>query len=333
MSYSKLFKNRMGVRGNSYADRVLTVKTREFEQYFEDAINRELVTIDGVEQYAIFQDQNQNNNKDLSDDKYIVVKNESNLKTGSYVTWRDKIWMVFTEENKSTKSHKQGKVKASNHYIKWMNNGHVSGNGQGYPAFIQNQTLYTLGISTSGNHSWIVNAKMMMYLQDNSETRTLKIGQRIFIGGEVFQIMFRDYVSRNGLINFLLEQDFVNKERDDVENEIADFYTAQNEEQTDQEVIGTSKEVAINGLSNAKIGSLVKYEAKVFSNGTEIQEDITDWTIADTEQVATVTEQTPKYIVLRIENNFKKVGSTISIIGKTASGAIGSKTVNIISPY
>lgn len=332
MSYSNLFSKRMGVRGNSFSERQKQIKTREFERYFENALNREKVTVDGVEQYAVFQDQNQNNNKDLSDDKYIVVQKDSNLKTGSYVVWRNKTWMVFTEENKSIDSHKQGKVKASNQSIKWMNNGKISGDGNGYPAFIQNQTLYTLGVSTSGNHSWIVNAKMMMYLQDNPETRTLKIGQRIFIGGEVFQIMFRDYVSRGGLINFLLEQDFVNEERDDVENEIADYYTSIPDKE-DEDVVGNSKEVTISGLSNAKIGALVKYEAKVFSDGTEIQEEITDWTIADTEHVATVTEQTPKYIVLRIENNFQKVGSTISIIGKTADGVIGSKSVNIISPY
>lgn len=331
MGYS-LFRKRMGVRGNSFAERARNDKTREFERYFEDALNRELVTIDGVEQYAVFQDQNQNNNKDLSDDKYIVVKKDSNLKTGSYINWRDKMWMVFTEEHKSIASHKQAKIKGSNHNIKWMIGDKVSGDGKGYPAFIQNQTLYTLGISTSGNHSWIVNAKMMMYLQDNPDTRTLKIGQRIFIGGEVYQVMFRDYVSRSGLINFLLEQDFVNTDRDDVENEIADYYTATDNDDS-EEVTGTSKEVIINGLSNAKIGSLVKYEAKIFSDGIEVQEDITEWTIADTEHVATVTEQTPQYIVLRMENNFQKVGSTISVIGKTADGTIGSKSVNIISPY
>ncbi|MFJ8247295.1 hypothetical protein [Peribacillus asahii] len=331
MSYSNLFAKRIGIRGNSRAERNLTRKKRSFEKYFENALNRELVEIDGVEQYAVFQDQNQNNNKDLSDDKFLIVPLDSNLKTGSYVKWRDKLWMVFTEENKSIQSHKQAKVKASNHFIKWMNGKEIANSGKGYPAFIQNQTLYTLGVSTSGNNAWIVNAKMMMYLQDNPETRTLRIGQRIFIGGEVYQIMFRDYVSRNGLINFLLEQDFVNETRDDVVNEVADYYTATGEKE--QEVTGTSKEVIVSGLSNAKIGALVKYEAKVFSDGVEISEGISDWTIADVDHVTTVVEQTPQYIQIRIENNFQKVGSVISIIGKTTDGTIGSKSVNIISPY
>lgn len=333
MDYSSVFNRRIGVKGTSRIERNREAKKRSFERYFQNALNKELVVIDGVEQYAIFQDQNQNNNKDLSDDKYMIVESTTNAKVGSYVQWRDRMGMVFTEDEKSIPSHKQFKTKVSNHYIKWMTEDRkVSGDGQGYPAFIQNQTLYTLGVSTSGNNSWIVNAKMMMYLQDNPETRKLRIGQRIFIGGEVYQIMFRDYVSRNGLINFLLEQDFVNEQRDDVVNEIADFYTALDEKE-EQDVVGTSKEVTINGSANAKIGSLVKYEAKVFADGVEISEGIAEWTIADVDRVATLVEQTEEYVKIRIENNFQKVGSQISIIGKTAEGTIGSKTVNIISPY
>lgn len=331
-SYSDVYKLRVSMRGSNRIERNIMTKTKSFERYFENALNKDDVIIDGVEQYAVFTDQNQNNNKDLSDDKYVVVPLSSNMKTGSYIKWRDKMWMVFTEENKTIKSHKQGKVKSSNQYVKWMNEGSVIGNGQGYPAFIQNQTLYTLGVSTSGNHSWIVNAKMTVYLQDNPETRTLRIGQRIFIGGAVFQIMFRDYVSRSGLVNFLCEQDMVNPERDDTINEIADFHTKLEEDQ-DQDVTGIPKEVLISGLSNAKIGALLKYEAKVFSNGAELQEGISEWTIADVDQVATVVEQTSEYVTILIENNFQIVGSVISVIGKTSDGVIGSKSINIISPY
>lgn len=332
MSYSNLFDKRISRRGKSRYERTMDAKTKSFNRYFENAPNRDLVLIDGIEQYAIFQDQNQNNNKDLSDDKYMVVEKSSNAKVGSYIEWRGKMGMVFSAEEKTIPTHKQFKTKLSNHYIKWMHDGVVANDGTGYPAFIQNQTLYTLGISTSGNHSWIVNAKMMMYMQDNAETRTIKIGQRIFIGGAVYQIMFRDYVSRQGLIHFLMEEDFVNPEKDDVENEIADYYEVI-EEKDEQEVIGTPKEVTINGTSNAKIGSLVKYEAKVFSNGTELPDEISEWTIADVDKVATVVEQTPKYVTIRIENNFKRVGSQITVIGKTPDGVIGSKSVNIISPY
>lgn len=327
-----IFRKRMDVKGKTPYERAFKSKARSFQQWFDSALNKELVKIDGVEQYAVLQDQNQNNNKDLSDDKYIIVENSSNIKVGSYVEWRDKVWMVFTEENKTIPTHKQAKIKLSNHVIKWMIGNRVCNNGLGYPAFVQNQTLYTLGVSTSGNHAWIVNAKMMMYMQDNEETRAIRIGQRIFIGGAVYQVMFKDYVSRKGLINYLLEEDFVNHNRDDVVNEIADFYTSINSDTT-KEATGESKEVVINGTEKARIGTIVKYDASVYQDGILLSEGIKEWTIADTEAVATVVEQTPQYITIRIENNFKKVGSVITVIGRTADGVTGSRTVRIVSPY
>jgi hypothetical protein len=326
------FRRRMDVKGKTPYERAFKAKARSFKQWFDNAINKELVKIDGVEQYAVFQDQNQSNNKDLSDDKYIIVENSSNMRVGSYIEWRDKIWMVFTEENKTIPTHKQAKIKLSNHRIKWMIGNRVCNNGLGYPAFVQNQTLYTLGVSTNGHHAWIVNAKMMMYMQDNEETRAIQIGQRIFIGGAVYQVMFKDPVSRKGLINYLLEEDFVNPNRDDVVNEIADYYTGINSDTT-QVATGVSKEVVINGADKARIGTVVRYDASVYQDGTLLSEGIAQWTIADTEAVATVVEQTPQYITIRIEKNFKKVGSVITVIGRTADGVTGSRTVNIISPY
>jgi hypothetical protein len=176
---------------------------------------------------------------------------------------------------------------------------------------------------------------MMMYLPDNSESRNIKIGQRIVIGGAIFQVMFKDYVSRKGLINYLLEQDFYAEDRDNLELGVADYYPAINSD-TNQEVEEPTeyeKVVTISGADKARIGSTQKFEASVFQDGTALSEGIAEWTIADTEAVATVVEQTEKYITIRIVNNFQKVGSVITVIGKTADGTIGSKPVNIISPY
>ena len=332
MSYSDRFKSRMNIRGNSAFERAMYAKQRQFDEYFNNTLNRELIEIDGVTEYATFQDQNQNNNKDMSDDKYMIVRKESVLKAGSYVKWRDSMWLVFMEENKTIPTHRQVKIKEMNHVIKWMIGDQICGDGDGYPAYVQNNTLYTLGVATSGQNIWAVNAKFGLYMQDSIEARQVKIGRRIFIGGNVYKILFKDYTARKGIISFLLEEDFVNPDKDNVELEIADYYTAINQEE-EPEVSGASKEVAITGTSTAKIGSLVKYEAKVSQDGKELQADITDWTIDDTEQVATIVEQSPTGITLRIENNFKKVGSVISIIGKTSDGVFGSESVRIISPY
>lgn len=334
MSYSSLYKRKMTAKGITPYERRFIQKSRSFNNWFDNSLAKESVIIDGVQQYAVFADQNLNNNKELSDDKYIMVKNGSNMQVGSLVVWRNLNWLVFSDENKTIQTHKQAKVKESNGFIKWMIGNKISGDGNGHPAYIQNQTLYTLGVSTSGNDMWIVNAKMTMYLPLNKETLTIKVGQRIFIGDMVFQVMFKDSVSRKGLVNFLLEQDFVNESRDNLELGIADYYTGlATDDNNEQEPSSAVKEVIVKGSDKARIGALVKYEASVFENELQLDEGITEWTIADVDGVAKVVEQTPKYISIRIENNFKLVGSVISIIGKTADGTFGSKSIRVISPY
>ncbi|MBK1611785.1 hypothetical protein [Bacillus cereus] len=335
MSYST-FRSRMNSKGGTRYERNFNKMSRSFELWFENTLAKEEVEIDGVKQYAVINDQNQNNNKDLSDDKYMVVKNESNLKVGSIMKWRDREWLVFSDEEKSVPTHKQTKIRPSNGRIKWMINGKVSGiEGNGHPAVIKNNTLYTLGLSTSGHHSWIVNAKMLMYMQDNSETRNIAIGQRVFISGAVYQVMFKEWMSRNGMIQFLLEEDFVDPSRDNVELGVADYYVDGKEQGGGEETPKpVEKTVVITGSEKARIGSTVKYEANVYEDGNlDSEEGITEWTVMDDSAVATIVEQSTKGISIRIVSNFQKVGSQITIVGKTADGVIGSKTVKIISPY
>ena len=329
-----IYRKRIGVKGFTRYDRAMHNASRTFQDWFDNALGREKVLIDGVEQYAVFQDQNQNNNKDLSDDKYMIVENGTNAKVGSYVEWRDDIGIIFSAEEKTIPTHKQFKTKVSNHVIKWMIGKEICNNGEGYHAFIQNQTLYTLGVSTSGSNAWIVNAKMMMYLPDNDESRAIKIGQRIVIGGAVYQVMFKDYVSRRGLINYLLEQDMVHDERDNLELGVANYYDhIEHNESTEQNHTGAVAEIAVNGIDKLRIGASAKFTATVYRDGQQVTEPITNWTVVDADSAVTVTEQTTETITVKAQSNFQKVGSIITIVGQTADGTTGSKTVYLISPY
>lgn len=327
----------MDAKGGTRYERNFKKMSRSFELWFENTLAKEEVEIDGVKQFAVINDQNQNNNKDLSDDKYMVVKNESNLKVGSIMKWREREWLIFSDEEKSVPTHKQTKIRPSNGRIKWMIDGKVSGkDGDGHPAVIKNNTLYTLGLSTSGHHSWIVNAKMLMYMQDNPQTRSIKLGQRVFISGAVYQVMFKEWMSRNGMIQFLLEEDFVDPTRDNVELGIADYYINGEKPSTGEEEKPNpiEKTLVITGSDKAKIGSTVKYEASVYENGQLVPEEgVTEWTVMDDSAIATIVEQSTKGISIRIVSNFQKVGSQITIVGKTADGVLASKAVKIISPY
>jgi len=338
------FKRRMSVKGNSRYERTFNQKQRSFNEWFRNTLTRQQVLIDDVEYIAVIQDQNQSNNKDLSDDKYMVVENSTPSKVGSVIQWRDRHWLIFSDEEKTIPTHKQHKIKPSNHVIKWLNDkGEICGKGNGYPAYIQNNTLYTLGVSTSGHHAWITNAKMIMYLPYSEEAKDMKIGQRIVIGKSIYEVMMKDFVSRRGLIHYLLEETFYNPNTDDLENDVADMWKEEDiegaetgkENNTDNNVTNPSNfTLSIEGGNTIKIGKTSTFTATMTNeDGETIENPVAEWSVVDLESVSTVVEQDQSSITVRVASNFKYVGNKITIVGKATDGTMASKTVNIISPY
>lgn len=319
MDYREEYLAKMNRIGANRYERTMKNKAREFVNFFESALNKEPCLIDGKPAQAVFQDHSQSNNKDLSDDKYLILPNETVAGIGSYVTWRDSEWLVFTEEDKTIPTHQQLKIKEVNWKIKWVKpNKEVVG----YGAYVQNQTLYTLGVDYSGELLSVVNGKMMMYMQNNDDTRDIRIGKRVFIGDDVYKILFSDRVSRNGLINFLMEEDTIN-ENDNKELGIADYWGSAEVE----EVETTMSEIA--GNETAKIGSIETY---TISTGDSVSEWVFD-TMEGSEQPFYVMERTQTQISLQFKNDFRYVGQTINIIATLDTGDIVSLPVRVIKKF
>lgn len=326
--------NVMASRGRTIAERNLRNKQRSFERYYNSTLNLHDCLVDGRPEKMIFQDHSQSNNKDLSDDKYVVCKNDVVIDVGSYVDWSDECWLVFTKETKTIQTHQQLKVKIVNEVIKWIKpDGKICNSGNGWGAYVQNQTLYTLGVSRQGNFLDLVNAKMMMYMQDNEETRSLKTGDRIFIGFGVYKIMFKDIVSRRGLINYLLEEDTVSS-LDNSELRIANYYKEGvldeekekepiiNDEGLDEEDIVTPE---IAGQAQARIGRAYEYTV----NNTTIDEWILD--AVGLESIKIIESDNHK-VSIRINNDARNIGSVATLYAKHRNN-IGSFTIRIASKY
>ena len=94
-SYLKYYRDKIRRKGSSSYERNYKLKEREFNDYFRNALTKEQCLVDGVSEYMVFQDHSQSNNKDLSDDKYIVCPNSVKVSIGSYIYWRDSMWMVL----------------------------------------------------------------------------------------------------------------------------------------------------------------------------------------------------------------------------------------------
>lgn len=331
VDYSSSFVSRMKRVGASPYERRTKRLGREFDRYYADALNKEPVTVDGRDEMLIFQDHSQSNNKDLSDDKYVIAPNAVTVGIGSYIGWRDEQWLVFTEEVKTIPSHQQLKVKHVNQQMFWLIDGKVSNNGKGWGAYVQNQTLYTLGVSNLGNYLDVANAKMMLYVQNNEETQKIAIGQRFFIGHDVYRCMFKDDVSRIGLINLLMEEDTFNPETDDREKRIAGIKLNDGTPaQVETPVAGT---IQIEGDLHPRLGMTYVYKTTQAIGDDVSDYDIDEWTVSCVDGTSFVIQEKDTHsITLRIKDDYRCVGQIINLIAKKGD-QIYSQTLNIRTKY
>lgn len=316
----EMYQLKMNTYGRNSRERSFKHKSRDFEKYFENTLNRELVLVTDrnritKEMSMVFQDHSQSNNKQLSDDKYVIARNEDPIHVGDYIEWRGEHWMVFTEEVKTIPSHQQALVKNSNQVIKWIRNGEIVNNGLGYHAYVQSQTLYTMGVSET-THLDVVDGKMMMYMQNNKDTSEMIQDERVVIGRRVFKIKFMDAVSRDGLISFLMDEDRVHDEYDNIPLGVADYYKYYNKDSdfTDEEKDEEEESVVtltIDGNKAPKVGSLQTYKADF---------DVAEWVIDDTYADSSyyLQHKDERNISIRIKDDHRVVGKTINIIAKDA---------------
>lgn len=310
-----LYHNKIALRGTTPRERNLKDNIREFKLYFRDALNKYTVTInDHRVEEVIFQDHSQSNNKDLSDDKYVIAGLEADIKVGDYIKWDADHWLVFTNETKTIKTHLQSKVKEVNERIKWIRRGDIVNDGVGWYAYVQSQTLYTLGVKTT-QQMQLPDAKMTMYLQANDDVLDLRMGERIFIGNRVYTIYFIDTVSRRGLVNMLLEEDSISP-YDNVELGVADYYryydtdddiTNHPVEDGSDETVNEDK-LRVYGDEIARISRQYTFTAS---------KPVTEWVISHTEveDPYYISGQTDTTITVKIKDDSRYIGSIITIIG------------------
>ena len=350
MSFSGLYHRKMAVAGDTSRERNFNRAKQGFDLYFASSLTRADCVIDGVKTQASFQDQSQSNNKGLSDDKYLVAPNDVKIGVGSYVEWDGAEWLVFTGEYKTVPTHQQYKIKHVNRTIKWLvdkKNKTICNHGQGWGAYVQNQTLYTLGVSFSGEYLPLANAKMSVFIKDTLETRAVKVGTRIFIAGQVYKIEFCDYVSRVGLVNWLLDEDTKSPDTDNFELEIADYYDRRKEDndssslpknesasvegrESHSEDEKQKVEWNIEGEKKARLGRSYVYTVKS-SDGTE--PEVSEWIVGDIESLPFhVLEKHEHTISIRIKDDFRNVGHIATIAAKV-NGEIKNIAIKVIKKF
>ena len=302
-NYFKYYVDMIRQRGLNPYDRNMSYKNRDFQQFFSETLTKHDCLIDGVPSKLVFQDHSQSNNKDLSDDKYIVAENE-------------------------TKVHQQLKIKHVNETIKWIRNGKVVNKGQGYGAYVQSQTLYTMGVAQTPLLD-VVDSKMAMYMQYNEETARLKEDERVFIGKRVYKIKFMDAVSRKGLIFYLLDEDRVGQ-LDNVEESIADYYKyyGKNDDYVKDSDDSPNKTLTILGEKYPRIGRTYEYTIK----GGESVEWVLEHDTSG-EPIYKSFEKTDKSLKISFSANTDLIGNKATIIATSKDGQYAALHLSLIKRF
>lgn len=323
VSYYDYYQDKVSHKGITQRERNMRHMSKEFERYFENALNRHTCLLNDVETELVFQDHSQSNNKDLSDDKYVIAPNSTPIKTGDYIIWQDAYWMIFTREFKTITTHQQAKIKEVNESIRWiLSDGAISNNGNGWPAYAISQTLYTMGVSEN-TYLPVVDSKIMIHIQDNPETRSIKMNDRFFVGGRVYLTKYINTVSRPGIITYLLDETTVGPE-DNEELGIANYYGESNN-QDDTEI--DLSDMRISGEIDPKYGRVYHYKAE----GFKAKEWILDHSTNDTP--AYLEGQDEDGINIRFKNDGRYIGESIVLIAKTEDGSYVSLTLFIAKKF
>lgn len=331
MDFYELLHLKLDTRGATPYERNFKQMQHEFYKYFEDSLTKAKVLVNGKNYIEVtIVDHSQSNNKDLSDDKYVHAPNETKISVGDYILWDNQYWMVFSKENKTIATHQQAKIKESNQSIKWIRNGKIVNNELGWWSYVQSNTLYTMGVSENTLID-VVDSKMMMYMQNNADTRDLQINERIFIGSRVYKIKFPDKVSRFGLISFLLDEDTINENYDNVELGVADyyrFYGTDTDVREELEEGHPDHELSIVGNKNPKIGSINSYEANF---------EVEEWTIdtVESEDLVVVMSSDANKITIEVvqDRKFANVGKSFTITARDSSDNYTSLHLTVRTKY
>ncbi|MDD2192636.1 MAG: Ig-like domain-containing protein [Bacteroidales bacterium] len=188
-------------------------------------------------------------NADNHDDKYISTL--SPIKQGDLVDYINSKWLVVSQVNGQRISNYKGIMRKSNYSIKF----NFTGNIKSFPAIISTKTL---DIET-GTYISMPVGKIIVQLQNNTDSRDIILGQRFLIMGSAWEVSGIDK-SVEGTIILNSDLDTI-LGADDAVNEIANRWT--------YETTHTYVLTIVNGeTASINMSDIYTVTANVTDNGT-----------------------------------------------------------------
>lgn len=276
------YRRKMAISGKTNTEKILNTKKRDIDIWFETALNKHLVQINDVDYDVIIQDIDLDNEKDTSDNKYLLGKLDYNIKPSDIVTWETDKYIILSKERNTVQTHNTFKIMRCNTVAKWID---IDGKVHEIPAYALNQTLYSLGVKEYEMID-MPNAKMILDLPQNEETLKITRDMRFIVDGFIWKIANIDTINKSGIIHLMMGEDIFTPD-DNIELGIADYYKYYKEE-----VVIPPTQLNITGDTTIKLN-----QSKIYTLTPPPNQNV-DWYI--------IGEYIPP--IIKIDNCTVKIG-------------------------
>jgi hypothetical protein len=168
----------------------------------------ELIHINGVQQIALVRDAV--DKIQTADEK--LVRATTPLHTGDFIDYRNDRYIIMSQIDHNQQSYRS-RIRKCNYSIAFNWNGNV----KWFDGIIDGKTFSV----DTGSVISMPNGNINVYLQDNADTRDVRLNQRFYSTHQPFKVMGIDHTV-TGIIKLNCALDMISTSSDDVGNNIAD---------------------------------------------------------------------------------------------------------------
>lgn len=265
------YKRINGVRGRDARERNQNIVKREFDNILTNSANSYLVQYYKANDipFRYFEEENiiiddgttgvKNTNKD---EKRVMCSMDTCLKVGTYISWREREWLITAEELAPTSAFKKFTLRPC--VVRFSME--IAGAIYDFPAVFENLSLQTKFSSDVqiDNVGFEIDSstEQIIVPTDSILKEIIQVNNRIMLNKEkVFMIKKINNFASEGVSIVSIEQ-VVENQADNFDKNIADY--SPKDEITSSQV--ENKEITINGDNIIKIGSKRSYTIELFED-------------------------------------------------------------------
>lgn len=220
------FKRKSTYKGSRKGDRGIYDQKVKLEKLLKSAPNSYDIKINGKKDRALIQDIYQN--EQLVRGKHMIVRHDTKIGIGDYITWDNNPYLVLYKEDETVKSKQGVKIQACDNVLTWNLNDEIVQ----LPVITEDKTSpFSDGTNKTGGVIIRPSDQISALIQENELSNQLKLNQRFIFDNsklKVFRLTRIKALPSEGLYDLVLKKDGYNEYLDNLKLNLADYYEDKN---------------------------------------------------------------------------------------------------------